>query len=102
VIVVSDRMPGHVHAGDALALDIHVVNDLRAPLDGAEVVARLSWEGGEQRWRFRGNVDADGCARVGTLQFVVPNAAGALMLDLTLEHPAAAATNRYAAPILQH
>jgi len=102
VIVVSDRLPGHVHVGDALALDVHVVNDLRQSLEGAVVVARLSWDGGEHTWRFGGDVGADGCARVGTLQFVVPDANGALVLDLTLEHAAAAASNRYAAPIIHH
>lgn len=102
VIVVSDRLPAHVHVGDTLALDVHVVNDLRQPLEDAVVVARLSWDGGEHTWRFTGHVASDDCARVGTLQFVVPDANGSLVLDLTLEHAAAAASNRYAAPIIHH
>lgn len=95
VIVVADRLPERTAPGAALALNVHVVNDLRQALDDAVVVARLSWPGGERSWRFAGTVQADGCALVGTVQFVAPDVTGALTLDLTLEHAAAAATNRY-------
>ena len=95
VIVVADRMPEHTKPGASLALNVHVVNDLRHALVDAVVVARLSWPGGERSWRFAGTVRADACALVGTLQFVTPDVTGALTLDLTLEHAAAAATNRY-------
>ena len=47
VIVVSDRLPGSVAAGDAIALDVHVVSDLRVPLEGVTCRATLRWEGGE-------------------------------------------------------
>jgi beta-mannosidase len=102
VIVVADRLPEHVHPGDPLELHVHVVNDLRHALDGAEVVARLSWSGGERSWRFQGNVDADGCALVGSLRFEVPDAVGTMTVDLTLVHAAAAASNRYAATVVTH
>jgi len=101
VIVVADRLPEHTAHGTSLAINVHVVNDLRHALDDAVVVARLSWPGGERSWRFTGTVRADACALVGTLQFVAPEVTGALTLDLTLEHAAAAATNRYAA-VIQH
>jgi beta-mannosidase len=94
VIVVSDRFPASVAPGDALGIDLHVVNDLRIPLHEAVVTARLTWRGGEHVWRFAGDVDADSCALVGTLQIVVADAPGPLVLDLTLEHADAAATNR--------
>jgi beta-mannosidase len=92
VIVVADRLPARVAPGQALALDIHVVSDLRDPLDGARVAARLSWPGGDHQWQWRGDLPADACVRVGTLQFVVPDAPGddpagtelSLTLDLTL------------------
>ncbi len=99
VIVVADRFPAAVAPGDALGIDVHVVNDLRIPLAGAVVTGRLTWPGGEHSWRFSGDVDADGCARVGTLQILVADAPGPLVLDLTLEHADAAATNRYETPI---
>lgn len=95
VIVVAERPPAEVRPGHPLSVDVHVVSDLRRRLDGAVVTARLSWAGGEQTWRFGGDVDADSVAHVGSLSFNVPNAPGALMLDLSLEHPEAAASNRY-------
>ena len=40
VIVVTDRLPGRGRAGDQVALDVHVVNDLRSALVDATVSAR--------------------------------------------------------------
>jgi len=108
VIVVADRLPAEVAPGDALALDVHIVSDLRAPIDG-RVTARLSWPGGDHTWRFGGAVAADSCERVGTLQFVVPEldgiAAGpgpsdVLRLDLDLDAGPHSITNGYEATIL--
>jgi beta-mannosidase len=87
VIVVADRLPVEVRPGDTLALDVHVVSDLRIPLTGIEVTARLRWGGGEQRWRFGGDVDPDAVVRVGTLQVEVPDRAGPLDLGLALTGP---------------
>jgi beta-mannosidase len=84
VIVVADRLPAEIRPGDTLALDVHVVSDLRVPLEGVEVAARLRWEGGEQRWRFGGDVAADAVARVGTLPIEVPDRPGPAALDLVL------------------
>jgi beta-mannosidase len=84
VIVVADRLPEEVMVGDTIALDVHVVSDLRVPMQDVQVRARLHWTGGERRWRFGGHVDADACLRVGTLQVVVPDAPGPLTLDLEL------------------
>jgi beta-mannosidase len=95
VIVVADRLPESVRPGDTLGLDVHVVSDLRVPLDGVEVRARLGWPGDEHGWRFTGDVAADACERVGTLRFVVPDAPGRLVLDLELVAADAVASNRY-------
>ncbi len=84
VIVVADRLPATVTPGDALALDVHVVSDLRVELDNARVTARLEWPGGGHEWRWSGDVPADACVRVGALQAVVPEADGPLRLDLGL------------------
>ena len=99
VIVVADRLPAVVRPDQALALDVHVVSDRRQPLVGCLVTARLSWTGGAHEWRFTGDVDADACVRVGTLQAVVPRAAGPLTLDLVLDGPVHA-TNAYESQIL--
>lgn len=100
VIVVSDRLPGSVTAGDALALDVHVVSDLRVALDGVTCRATLSWEGGAHEWAWSGDIAADCCARIGTVQFVVPDAPGELTLDLVLDHGEAVVTNRTSTRIL--
>jgi beta-mannosidase len=98
VIVVAERLPATVAPGDHLALDVHVVSDLRQPL-GARVEARMSWPGGDHHWRWEGDVGADDCVRVGTVQFVVPDASGPLVLGLTLTAGEIEATNHYQATI---
>lgn len=100
VIVVADRPPATAAAGEPLALDVHVVSDLRRPVDDARVTAELSWPGGGHSWTWRGDVEADACVRVGTIQAVVPDigrdAAGVLALDLRLRLPdGEVVTNRY-------
>ena len=84
VIVTADRLPAEVMVGETLAIDVHVVSDLRTPMQDIEVAARLSWEGGDQRWRFGGHLDADTCVRVGTLSIEVPDAPGPMILTLEL------------------
>jgi beta-mannosidase len=100
VIVVADRPAATVVAGEALALDVHVVSDLRVAIDSAIVRAELRWTGGSHEWRWEGGFEADECRRVGTLQLVVPDAPGPLDLSLTLEAGEHSATNAYAATIV--
>lgn len=100
VVIVADRPPDTIAPGQALALDIHVVNDLRRPLDDARCTAVVQWPGGDHSWRWSGSVPTDSCVRVGTVRLVVPEvASGELIVDLTLEHPDVAATNRYRSTI---
>ena len=100
VIVIADQLPDLLQTGDALALDVHVVNDLRRPLDGADCTATLRWPGGNHEWRWQGDVGADSVARVGIVRFVVPEVPGELWLDLTIEHNDELATNRYVATVV--
>ncbi len=95
VIVVADPLPASVLVGEAIAVDVHVVSDLRRPLDDVRCTATLRWPGGSHEWAWTGSVPPDECVRVGMARFVVPDATGELWLDLTLEHPEAAASNRY-------
>jgi hypothetical protein len=76
-----------------------VVSDLRTPISGGRVTAQLSWPGGEHRWTWAGDVGADECVRIGTIQAVVPDAPGPLALDLALEAADVKVTNSYAAEI---
>jgi beta-mannosidase len=101
VIVVADRLPATVGTGEALALDVHVVSDLREPVEDVAVAARLSWAGGEHRWQWGGDVGADGCVRVSTLQFVAPETPGPLALDLRLRLPSGEeVANRYESTVV--
>lgn len=100
VIVVADRLPATVSPGDSIALDVHVVNDLRTALEHASLRALLRWSNGEHEWTFSGTADADEVTRIATLQLVVPDAPGELWLDLTLEAEHVAATNRYQTQIV--
>jgi beta-mannosidase len=97
VLVAADRPPAIVEPGDTVALDVHVVNDLRDALD-AEVTATLRWAGGSRQWSFGGEVGADSVAKVAQLRFDVPHTLGKLELDLALESvgtPRVTADNHY-------
>ncbi|MCO8125641.1 hypothetical protein NHL50_00265 [Acidimicrobiia bacterium EGI L10123] len=94
VIVVADRPPAAVAPGRALALDVHVVSDRRVDLTGTvEVEAR--WDGGGHRWSFTGDVPADACVLVGTVQLEVPDAPGELVIALCGEVGDDRPTNEY-------
>ncbi len=101
VIVVADRLPDTVPVGTALALDVHVVSDIRRLLEDTVCTAKLSWPGGSHAWRWGGDVPPDSCVRVGTIQFVVADQPGELWLDLVVEHGDEIATNRYVSTIVR-
>jgi beta-mannosidase len=91
VIVVADRLPADLAPGDAVQLDVHVISDRRITMPDMLIVAHLSWrEGGDRRrrtWRWEGDVPADACSRIGTVDAVVPRgASGAVELELELRH----------------
>ncbi len=94
VIVVADRLPAVVAPGRCIAVDVHVVNDLRIAVVDARLRAHLRWSNGEHEWTYTGTAEADSVCRIAVLQFVVPDAPGELWLDLTLEADDVAATNR--------
>jgi beta-mannosidase len=95
VLVVADPLPNLVGAGESLDLGIHVVSDLRTPIDFAVVDAVITWPGGERHWRFGGPVGADDVVKVGRLRFEVPEAAGPIALDLQLTAGDVTSANRY-------
>ncbi|MGH9117420.1 MAG: glycoside hydrolase family 2 protein [Acidimicrobiales bacterium] len=91
VIVVADWPAPTVSPGERLSIDVHVVSDLRHSVTDATVVARLHWSGGDRVWRWRGDVPADGCVRVGSVAAEVPAARGELRLELLVYGPVRAA-----------
>lgn len=86
VIVVADRLPIDLHAGEAVLLDVHVVSDLREPLDDLAVTAELKWPGGEHTWAWKGVVGADAVARIGSINWIVPEQQGPVDLLVALHH----------------
>jgi beta-mannosidase len=99
VIVVADRPDEILRPGDDLELDIHVVSDLRVPLEGAVVDARVSWPGGDRSWHWTGDLPADSCERVGTVALRVPDAPGTLAVELRCRYGDEVVDNRYDASI---
>ncbi len=95
VIVVADRLPDQVQPGDTLGLDVHIISDVHRMLDAVDCTATLRWPGGSHTWQWQGDTPPDSCVRIGTIQFVVPDAPGDLWLDLAIVHGDEVATNRY-------
>jgi beta-mannosidase len=100
VIVVADRVAHELTAGDAAALDVHVVSDVHRLIEQVVCSATLRWPGGQQQWQWSGDIPPDTCVRVGTMQFVVPDVRGELWIDLVLEHGDVVVTNRYTTTVL--
>ncbi len=86
VLVMSERMDDHVHPGDDISLDLHVVSDLRVAIPDAEVTAHWSWDGNIQEQVFEGTVDADAATWVGTTTMIAPAENATLRLDLVLRY----------------
>lgn len=84
VVVVTDPLPATVLPGEPLAIDVHVVSDLRHPVDDATVRVTLRWPGGEHVWRWRGRAPADACVRVGIVRAVAPDLDGPVELTAEL------------------
>jgi beta-mannosidase len=99
VIVTADRPAAAYQPGDTLALDVHVVSDLRVPVAECRVTATLRWDGGSASWSWVGAVPSDSCVRVGMVRAVAPEAPGPLDLELTLDADEVKATNRYGSTI---
>ncbi len=95
VIVVADRPADRYAPGAELHLDVHVVSDLRRPLEGARVVAAV----GSQRFGWVGDVPADSCVKVGTLTTTLPTAPGPVSVALELTAGDVHAENVYATTI---
>jgi beta-mannosidase len=95
VIVTADRPAATYEPGDAVALDVHVVSDLRLPVENVRATATLRWGGGSASWSWEGDIAADSCVRVGMVRAVVPDAPGPLVLELSLDADDVKAANRY-------
>ena len=81
---MAQRPPEHLHAREPIEWDVHVVSDLRVPLLGVQVTARLVAEHAEQRFGWDGDVGADECVRIGRISTTAPTVGGPLRLVLEL------------------
>jgi hypothetical protein len=99
VLVVIDPLPDLVAPGDHLELDVHLISDLRVPIDFGVVDAVATWPSGEQRWRFGGSVAADDVVKVGRIRLDVPETLGLLTIDLTVTAGETTGANHYATTV---
>jgi beta-mannosidase len=72
VIVVVDRLPETINAGDTHELAVHVVNDLRRDLADAQVTVRVSAGEWNVSRTWAGDVPKDDVCYVGTLKVTLP------------------------------
>lgn len=105
VIVVADPLPGVAHAGEAIDVSIHVVSDRRVAIADAAVRAtshlldRHGESMTESTQAWGGEIEADGCTRIGATTILVPDNAARIVLDLELTGPDVTVSNRYSAPV---
>lgn len=85
VIVVADHLPRVLVPGESIALDLHVVSDLRVPIEVARVSARVTWQGGLKEWSWEGEIPPDSVVRVGRITLTTPEEPGPLTLELILD-----------------
>lgn len=93
VIVTADAPSEHV-LGTEFVTDIHVVSDLPNAIAEATVTATLTWSSGSRSWAWQGAIDADVCAKVGSIALVI-SAAGDARLDLHLTGAGVDVRNSY-------
>lgn len=95
VLVVADQPPDWVNASNKVSLDVHVINDLRHPLDDCRVEVTARWAGGDERWLLGGPVDADSVIKAGKVTVTVPDTLGELSFELRLTAGDVTSHNRY-------
>jgi hypothetical protein len=76
-----------------------VVSDLHRSLEDVRVTAVVDAAGERREWNWEGDIGADECNYVGSIDVRAPYAPGDITLDLTLQCGDVVATNRYTAGI---
>ncbi|GAC1518264.1 MAG: glycoside hydrolase family 2 TIM barrel-domain containing protein [Acidimicrobiales bacterium] len=99
VIVVAERPAPTYEPGGVLALDVHVVNDLRRTLSALQVTGTVSWPGGEARTGWTGDVPPDSCVRIGTLRATLPDQPAPVRVSLALDGDGITARNSYTSEV---
>jgi beta-mannosidase len=91
VVVIADRPRASYQSGEEIRLDVHAVSDLRRPLTGLRVTARL----GLFSTGWEGEVAADGVTRIGTIRTNAPAIPGTHTVELELAGDGVRVTNSY-------
>ena len=94
VVIIADTPPTITTPGSHLVLDVHAVSDLHHRIENVHATARAicgDWSY-EQKWS--GELPADACEHIGTLEFDVPAHTGLLVIDVELDTGDQVATNR--------
>jgi beta-mannosidase len=84
VVVIGDRLPLSLAPGARLRLGVHVVSDLRQPVEGATVSIAVRGPGIEIDRVHGDTIPADSCVRVTTIDIEVPDRWGEIEVGLTL------------------
>jgi beta-mannosidase len=102
MIITADRLSPTYRPGERVRLAVHAVSDMRRSVERATVEAVIRYPGGEQRWRFRGEVPADSCVLIGKPSFELPpgTEAGRVVVELALGWSGGRASNRYLASVV--
>lgn len=95
VIVTADPLPKAIAVDTVVRQAIHVVSDLRKPIAEAEVEVELRWPSGVRSWQFGGALEADSVAKVGDIEWTIPDRRGPVTLELTLRFDETVLKNRY-------
>ncbi len=102
VLATLSPWPTCAHSGDEIECAIHVINDLRTPLDDATVTVDVGFDDDATTWTFGGSAPADSCVHVGTIRFTVPAHSSSLTARVQLTCTQTSAANRYRAPVHVH
>lgn len=98
-IITARHLDPVLTAGEQLRVPLYVINDRREAVSGMTVDAVARWAGGERRWRFGGDVEADSVHEIARIDLTVPDTPGALTFDLALDAPGFSVTNHYRSAI---
>jgi beta-mannosidase len=93
-VIVTAEVPSEHALGTEFVTEIHVVSDLPDAITEATVTATLTWSSGTRSWAWEGPVEADVCAKVGSIALVI-STAGDARLDLHLNGAGVDARNSY-------
>ncbi len=95
VVVIADKPPTITTPGEHITMQVHAVSDLRHRLENVTATARASCGDWVHEQRWSGDLPADSCEFIGTLEFDLPTHTGLLVVDVELDAGTQVVTNRF-------